>query len=350
MSTTLLWFVLAGFLLGFTASTLWEWFYFRKQRVKARDQRVRALEAKLRELEQGAMAAASVVAGEQPLPAPSYRSPGVFLETEEPPVLHADRRMVVPAVPPEPPVMPQPPARPPEQRRAGQAAVDVSEGLSGQGLSARREPLSVRRRSEMSALAARREALRRGPQPPSYERMDYERMDHERMDDVFAPAVQQPSWRDNPTLTERSQDYPDNLSKVKGIGEVYRQRLYKAGIYTWHQVATTEVRRLRQATNAHPSSNVDEWPLQAQGLAESQGRVNAVYSGPPPDELTKIAGIGPVSAETLYYAGICTYEQLAMTPVEELAALFPIAVAGDPPDFARWIAQAVALADAKHGD
>ena len=52
--------------------------------------------------------------------------------------------------------------------------------------------------------------------------------------------------------------------------------------------------------------------------------------------------------QSLYRAGICTFEQLAVTPVEELAALFPIAVAGDQPDFAQWVAQATRLADAKH--
>src|SRR5690606_239608 len=189
----------------------------------------------------------------------------------------------------------------------------------------------------MRARAARRDALRRGPHDES-------------APTAPEPARPRPSWRDDPNLTRRSQEHPDNLSKIRGIGDVYRQRLYRAGIYTWHQVATTDVSHLRQATNAHPSSNVEEWPVQARQLAEQQGRVNAVYIGPPPDELTQIVGIGPVSAQTLYRAGICTFEQLAMTPVDELAALFPVAVAGDQPDFAHWIAQATALADAKHRD
>jgi predicted flap endonuclease-1-like 5' DNA nuclease len=149
-------------------------------------------------------------------------------------------------------------------------------------------------------------------------------------------------------LTRRSKDFPDDLSKVKGIGDVYKQRLYRAGVFTWHQVATADVDLLRRATSAYPSSNVEEWPEQARKLAERYGRSNAVYSGPRPDDLTKIIGIGPVGAQTLYRAGVCTYEQLASALVDELAALFPIAVAGDQPDFGRWVKQAIQLANEKH--
>jgi predicted flap endonuclease-1-like 5' DNA nuclease len=66
--------------------------------------------------------------------------------------------------------------------------------------------------------------------------------------------------------------------------------------------------------------------------------------------MTKILGIGPVSASVLYRSGICTYEQLASTPVNDLEALFPIAVAGDQPDFGQWVTRAAALADEKHAD
>ena len=83
---------------------------------------------------------------------------------------------------------------------------------------------------------------------------------------------------------------------------------------------------------------------------EKHGRKNAVYGGPQPDDMTKILGIGPVGASVLYRAGICTYEQLATTPVADLEALFPVAVAGDQPDFAAWVARATMLADEKHAD
>jgi hypothetical protein len=40
-------------------------------------------------------------------------------------------------------------------------------------------------------------------------------------------------------------------------------------------------------------------------------------------------------------AGICTFDQLLGVTVDELKELFPIAVAGDQPDFSDWIRQAV---------
>jgi predicted flap endonuclease-1-like 5' DNA nuclease len=165
---------------------------------------------------------------------------------------------------------------------------------------------------------------------------------------TLSPARQR--WVNNPALTQRSQEYPDDLSKIKGIGDVYKQRLYRAGIYTWKQIAEADIETLRRATSAYPSSNVDEWLVQAEKLMEKHGRKNAVYGGPQPDDMTKILGIGPVGASVLYRAGICTYEQLASTSIADLEALFPVAVAGDQPDFAQWVTRAAALADTKHGD
>jgi predicted flap endonuclease-1-like 5' DNA nuclease len=157
-------------------------------------------------------------------------------------------------------------------------------------------------------------------------------------------------WINNPELTGRTQEYPDDLCKIKGIGDVYKQRLYRAGIYTWKQIAESDVETLRRATSAYPSSNVEEWQTQAQNLMEKYGRTNAVYTGPPPDDMTKILGIGPVGAAVLYRAGICTYEQLASTSIADLQELFPVAVAGDQPDFKQWLSRGANLADTKYED
>jgi len=39
-----LWFVLAGFVLGFAASLLWEWLYFRKRRLNWQSTKITQLE------------------------------------------------------------------------------------------------------------------------------------------------------------------------------------------------------------------------------------------------------------------------------------------------------------------
>ena len=52
-----MWFVLAGFVLGFVVSTLWEWFHFRRERMILRDEQIDALEAKLQAVERRQAAA-----------------------------------------------------------------------------------------------------------------------------------------------------------------------------------------------------------------------------------------------------------------------------------------------------
>ncbi len=345
MTPDLLWFVLAGFLLGFITSTLWEWFYFRRERLKRTDRRILELEDKLRRLENEPAAADE--AADQPAWAErTYRSPGVFLDVEEQGVEEQGEESVADGADDAP--------RAPEEVAAPVAiprAQEVEPAGAAKPLSAR--PMSARTRQEVLA------ALRRNSEAAGRRSMGAENA--ETPVPASAPApVQTPAqtppepaapvraWQQDPALTQPSSDYPDNLSKIRGIGDVYRQRLYKAGIYTWDQVATADEETLRRATSAYPSSNVHEWPPQARELAEKNGRTGARYTGPTPDNLTKIFGIGPVSAQSLYRAGICTYEQLASTTPERLAELFPIAVAGELPDFAAWIRQATELADEKH--
>jgi predicted flap endonuclease-1-like 5' DNA nuclease len=413
MATNLLWFVLAGFLLGFATSTLWEWFYFRKERLRLTDRRIHELEAKLLELEttpDSAIPTLSIPAGTPPTSAPlksapltsawnepAYRSPGVFLETEEytadgeSSVTGRDRTLApVPSKPSTPaagtPIStPAPtaasPAEPAITPRSEQSPADALRARRGDSPRSRQEVLAALRRNSNPELRA--QAVRAEAEAPQVERptVDFPSVESLAPEPVRTPlprentlvtptpppvspttgqpsAAAQPSemtpvrqrWANNPELTRRSQEYPDDLSKIKGIGDVYKQRLYRAGIYTWKQIAEGDIETLRRATSAYPSSNVDEWLVQAQKLIEKHGRSDAVYSGPQPDDMTKILGIGPVSAAALYRAGICTYEQLASTPIADLEALFPIAVAGDQPDFAQWVTRAANLADEKHRD
>lgn len=327
MTLRLLWFVLAGFLLGFAASTLWEWLYFRRSRMKLRDQRVRELEGQLHE--QKRIAAQGRPLSPQPVAArsqPSYHSPRVFLDSEAPDEADYDEE----AEPDRPDQPDAELARISRARAAVPAAAEVSERADSARPAPSRSDVassirvdtpvrSVESLEELAASLSSRVAPVESPAPQDYR----------------AIYLQRPA------------DYPDDLSRIKGIGEVYKWRLYKAGIFTWRQIAESDEATLRAATNAYPSSNVDEWQEQARTLAAKNGRENAAYRGAQPDDLVKIIGIGPVGARTLYRAGICTFEQLAGATPEELHELFPIAVAGDEPNFPHWIAQATELANKK---
>ena len=451
MATNLLWFVMAGFLLGFATSTLWEWFYFRKERLKLTDRRIRELEAKLRDADTDIDSNRSTLAGSKnpdPDATPgsrgstrtrawgdtAYRSPGVFLESEEfeeddedfgaERAASEDRASSATTPPMQPPVIPTVDSIVPKSTSSSPAAQSTSQSaseLSAKPASQPTQPAAVNRptvsdiprvvefaspadalrakrgtglRSRQEVLAALRrnsEAVQRGespgpiaPEPDDESEAEYadepsadasrESSAEEASAGAAQPSKARPStlvspdapsaptqedtapqqsparqrWANDPKLTARSQEYPDDLSKIKGIGDVYKQRLYRAGIYTWKQIVEADSETLRRATSAYPSSNVEEWVTQAEKLMEKHGRKQAIYSGPQPDDMTKILGIGPVSAAALYRAGVCTYEQLATLPIAELEALFPIAVAGDMPDFAQWVARAANLADEKH--
>lgn len=84
MSESFWWHLLAGFLIGFAVSTLWEWLYFRRRRMTIHNRRIDELEATLRTYAaaNGGTRADAVAAddwGEPP-----FDNPHVYLETEEP--------------------------------------------------------------------------------------------------------------------------------------------------------------------------------------------------------------------------------------------------------------------------
>lgn len=133
---------------------------------------------------------------------------------------------------------------------------------------------------------------------------------------------------------------PDPLSDIRGIGDVYEQRLYEAGIFTWHELGQVDVDTLRAVTKALPTSDPNSWIEQARHLAAENGRIGAIYTGPLPDDLTRISGIDQVFEQELVNAGIVTFTQLAQTTAPELAAIIPAHRLDDAIDFAGWIAEA----------
>ncbi|HMN28917.1 MAG TPA: hypothetical protein PKE45_12270 [Caldilineaceae bacterium] len=84
MEGQLVWFLLAGFLLGFACSTLWEWFYYRG--VRRRNLAAQAPPANGYTAEP--ITTAVMAANEQPATESGYRSPAVFIEGEEQTVEH----------------------------------------------------------------------------------------------------------------------------------------------------------------------------------------------------------------------------------------------------------------------
>lgn len=257
------WYILAGIVVGFAASTLWEWLYFRGKRlaVKERDP------YDLVNTGDAPPGQAQLVPAQQP-PVPS----GARMDIEHPGAL---------------------------------AVAATSQEAWSPVASSRTPPAAV---ATVVAIAA------------------------------------QPAQPSAPPHVARSRGYPDDLTQISGIDAAQQQRLYKANIFTWHQVATSDVEVLRQIARPAPGAKVEGWPAQARSLAERSGRTRASYSGPPPEDLTRIGGITAPQGQMLYKAGICSAAQLAATTRAELEQLFGSAP-GELPNVDVWLAAAKETGD-----
>jgi predicted flap endonuclease-1-like 5' DNA nuclease len=131
---------------------------------------------------------------------------------------------------------------------------------------------------------------------------------------------------------------PQKLARIHGIGRVFEDRLYEAGIGTFWQVATTPVRDLAAILGIKDFQAVDVEGIreEARRLAEETDSVGEVWSGRKPDDFEMLPGMGKTYETRLYEAGICTWEQLASMHPEELAAIVQ-APAWNQPDYALWI-------------
>jgi predicted flap endonuclease-1-like 5' DNA nuclease len=145
-------------------------------------------------------------------------------------------------------------------------------------------------------------------------------------------------------------DQPQDLSAVEGIGAVFEQRLYNAGIGAYWELATLDdetLLRLLKIGKAQASAvNLDVMRVSARQLAEESNTVGYVWSGEPVDDFGPIPGIGKIYEQRLYSAGIRTYAALAQATPEMLqqavASRAPI-----PPDYTGWIEAARKLAERK---
>lgn len=134
--------------------------------------------------------------------------------------------------------------------------------------------------------------------------------------------------------------YPQDLAEVHGIGQVYEQRLYNAGIGSFWELGMIPAPELAAILEVRDFQDVDLAAIQAEALAlaASTNTLGRIWDGSEPDDLEAIEGIGSVFEQRLYAAGIGTYADLAATSVERLAELCPPRVGRI--NYAAWIEQA----------
>jgi predicted flap endonuclease-1-like 5' DNA nuclease len=366
MSFRVLWFVLAGFVLGFATSTLWEWLYYRRKRL----QRV--------ERQYPALPEGEVTPGERWQPA--YRSAGILLESEAAaaPAPFTQRTPAGKPTPVAPSVVPTAESQPTAsesaavttenpavsrlsdgRRQHGGTGAAISSALTtttnrtsppGQprSLPPATEEESAGNPQMIARAGARAAALLAGTAPATAVEQSTPTPASAAPSPSIATAA--PTAAATPTgeqnTLHRPTDYPDDLALIKGIGEAYKRRLYATGIYTWRQLAVTDTESLRSITRAKPNADIKSWQTQAHALAEKYNRTAADFHGPL-DDFTRIEGIGAITADILYKAGLCTYEQLAGALPDELARIVPAPTVGNENDFDGWINDAARLANAK---
>lgn len=143
-------------------------------------------------------------------------------------------------------------------------------------------------------------------------------------------------------------DQPQDLSAVDGIGAIYEQRLYNAGIGAYWELAALDDETLKRALKVAKAQaatvDLDAIRASARRLAEETSTTGYVWSGEPVDDFEPIKGIGKVYEQRLYDAGIRTYAALAEATPEALHGIIaprsPV-----PPDFVSWIEAAGKLAE-----
>ncbi len=146
--------------------------------------------------------------------------------------------------------------------------------------------------------------------------------------------------------SEKTVSCPQDLSRVQGIGSVYEQKLYAAGIGSFWELAQSDDAALKSILDLKEFQDVDLAAIKADALrlAEETGTIGRKWDGAQPDDFEPFEGIGEVYEGRLYDAGICTYRALANATVEQLAAICQ-APEWRKPSYKNWIAQAKRLLD-----
>jgi len=140
---------------------------------------------------------------------------------------------------------------------------------------------------------------------------------------------------------------PQNLAQIPGIGSVFEQRLYNAGIGTFWEVAGLDddplCAMLKLTKMQELTIDLAGVRRAAAQLAAESGTEGYLWTGAGVDDFEPIKGIGKVYEQRLYNAGFRTYAALAAATPEQLAAACQ-ARSGIRPNYVSWIAEARKLA------
>lgn len=137
---------------------------------------------------------------------------------------------------------------------------------------------------------------------------------------------------------------PQDLSSINGIGPVFEERLYRAGIGSYWEVA--EMANVDLAAVLGEPADYNAIRASALQQATATNTIGRGWDGTPPDDLETMPGIGEVYEKRLYAAGICSYDALAAATPEQLAEICQ-APRGRTPDYEGWITEAKARAAAR---
>ena len=159
--------------------------------------------------------------------------------------------------------------------------------------------------------------------------------------EVDSDAAAETVAEEEGAVAEHVTECPQKLARIKGIGRVYEDKLYKAGVGTFWQVATLAVDDLAAIFGLKDFQAVDLGSIQqsARALAEETGTAGLMWNGHHPDDLEDLPGIGKTYEGRLYDAGVCTWVKLAALSPDELAAIVK-APKWSQPDYDAWIAYA----------
>lgn len=115
------------------------------------------------------------------------------------------------------------------------------------------------------------------------------------------------------------------LTDVKGIGSVYQQRLYNAGVGTYWELASlpdADMQETLQIPDLQRTRiDFEETRADAFDWAHKTNTVGLLWDGDHVDDFEPLPGIGKVFEKRLYEAGITTYEQLAACDIQRLAEI-----------------------------